>query len=81
MSRSYINKFIFGYDISPSFLLIGTAILLVGISFLQLQPIIAQVQPPEANLTSADKQMVVTCLRKEIRDTLIVSAGINSSHY
>ena len=47
LSRSYI---------SPSFLLIVTAILLVGIGFLQLQPIIAQVQPSEANLTSADKQ-------------------------
>ena len=56
LSRSYINKFIFGYDISPSVLLIGTAILLVGISFLQLQPIIAQVQPSEANLTSTEQQ-------------------------
>jgi pimeloyl-ACP methyl ester carboxylesterase len=56
LSISYINKFIFGYDISPSFLLIGTAILLVGISFLQLQPIIAQVQPSEANLTSTEQK-------------------------
>ena len=59
LSRSYINKFIFGYHITPSFLLIGTAILLVGISFLQLQPIIAQVQPSEANLTSTDKQSLL----------------------
>ena len=57
LSRSYINKFIFGYDITPSFLLIGTAILLVGISFLQLQPIIAQVQPSEANLTSTENKV------------------------
>ena len=56
MSRSYINKFIFGYDISPSVLLIGTAILFVGIRFLQLRAIKAKVQPSEANLTSADKQ-------------------------
>ena len=59
LSGSYIDKFIFGYDISPSFLLIGTAILVVGLSFLQLQPIIAQVQPSEANLTSADKQSLL----------------------
>src|SRR6185503_16796374 len=56
LSRSYINKFIFGYDISLSFLLIGTAILVVGISFLQLQPIIAQVQTSEANLKSTEQK-------------------------
>jgi pimeloyl-ACP methyl ester carboxylesterase len=61
LSSHYFDNFIYEDDIhSPrTLLLIGTAILLVGISFFQLQPIITQAQQPESNLTSTDKQSLL----------------------
>ncbi|HEY7110701.1 MAG TPA: alpha/beta hydrolase [Nitrososphaeraceae archaeon] len=57
MAKYYLHNFILinsTYSI-PTLLLIGTIILLVGITFFQLQPIIAQQGQQESNLTSTDE--------------------------
>jgi hypothetical protein len=87
MSLHCVNNFWFGYNIHylSTFLFIGAAILLVGISFLQPQRILAQVQQSEASLTSTDKESLLNGISFQIDNVTfshhIAPVNGNQIHY